>query len=269
MPMLKTGFMILLFLVVGCYSCGGKRIEGNESAEELYQDAMEELAKEGGFPYIFRGTDYEQVFKLLKEIQLRYTYSPYATLAQLRTADTYFKRGEYEQAAVDYEEFIKNHPSHPETPYATFRLALSHYKQRRSPDRDPTNTREALRWFNLFVDNYPSSPLVPEAQKKIAKCHKILAEREIYIGKFYAKRKNYKAAAERYKHVVVQYSGTKKLEEALFLMGESYFKAGDTEQAKEALRRVVEEFPDAKYHHKASELLSEIDRKEKKQAKKI
>jgi TolA-binding protein len=51
-------------------------------------------------------------------------------------------------------------------------------------------------------------------------------------------------------------------------MGESYFKAGNTEQAKEALRRVVEEFPDAKYHNKASELLSEIDRKEKKQAQK-
>ncbi len=267
--MLRTVLILLLFTSLLFNSCGGKKIEPNQSAEALYQEAMIELNKKEGFPYILRGTDYDQVFKLLKEIQLRYTYSPYATLAELRTADAYFKREEYEQASVEYSEFLNNHPSHQETAYTTYRLALSNYEQKRSQDRDPTNTREALKWLTFFVEKYPDSPLVGDAEKKIAKCRKILAEREIYIGKFYEKRKNHKAAAERFKHVVDQFGNTNKLEEALFLMGESYLKAGEMELARDALQRVVREFPEAKYHKKAADLLSKIERKERKEAKKI
>jgi outer membrane protein assembly factor BamD len=268
--MLKKGFFILsAFMVFLSFSCGGKRIGRNESAEVLYKEAMDELNKKGGFPWIFTGSDYDRIFKLLKEIQLRYTYSPYATLAELRTADAYFKKEEYEQASVEYEGFLKNHPGHPEAPYATFRLALSHYEQRKGYDRDPTPVREALKWFNLFVDKYPDSPLIGEAEKKMDRCRMILAEREMYIGRFYERRKNYKAAAERYRVVVTEYSNTKKLEEALFLMGKSYYNANEMEPAKEALRRVVNEFPKAKYHDKAAALLSRIEKKEKREAEKL
>ena len=267
MAMLRNGSIIILIVALMSYSCGGKKIEPNQSAEALYQTAMAELSKKEGFPYVFRGTNYDEVFKLLKEIQLRDTYSPYATLAELRTADAYFKREEFEQAAIGYEEFLKNHPAHQETPYATYRLALSHYMQKRSPDRDPTNTREALKWFGIFIDKYPDSPLVSDAEKRIVRCRKILAEREMYIGRFYEERKNYKAAAERFRVVVNDYNDTNRLETALFLMGESYLKAGETELAKEALQRLVHEFPNAKYHNKASDLLSEIEKRGKKEAK--
>jgi outer membrane protein assembly factor BamD len=266
MAMLRNGLIVLIVLLMS-FGCGGKKMPANQSAEALYQTAMAELSKKEGFPYVFRGTNYDEVFRLLKEIQLRDTYSPYATLAELRTADTYFKREEFEQAAVEYEEFLKNHPAHQETPYATYRLAMSHYMQKRSPDRDPTNTREALKWFGIFIDKYPNSPLVSDAEKRVVRCRKILAEREMYIGRFYEERKNYKAAAERFRVVVNDYNDTNRLETALFLMGESYLKAGETELAKEALQRLVHEFPNAKYHNKASALLSEIEKRGKKEAR--
>lgn len=262
--MRKSKSIVLVFLILLLFGCGAKRIERGDSAEALYQKAMDELGKKKKFPWIFTGIDYDMVLKLLKEIQLKYTFSPYATLAELRTADTYFKRGEFEQASVEYEEFIKRHPSHEETPYATFRLGLSYYKQMRSYDRDPTHTRDALKWFNIFIEKYPDSPLKSEATRMITECRERLAKREIYIGNFYAKRKNYKAAAERFKVVVNQYDDTSKFEEALFLMGKSYFDMGEKEIAKEALERVVEEFPKAKYHKKATDLLDKIEKESKK-----
>lgn len=266
--MRKTRSVVLALTVLLLFSCGAKRIERGESAEAIYRRAMDELQKKRGFPWIFTGTDYDTVLKLLKEIQLKYTFSPYATLAELRTADVYFKKGEFEQASIEYEDFIKRHPGHEETPYATFRLGLSHYKQMRSYDRDPTNTRETIKWFNSFLEQYPDSPLKNEAEKMMEWCRERLARREIYIGNFYANRKNHKAAAERYKAVVDQYANTREHEEALFLLGMSYSKMGQQELAKEALKRVMEEYPKAKYHKKAAELLSKIEEKEKKEAKK-
>ncbi|MFQ5787411.1 MAG: outer membrane protein assembly factor BamD, partial [Thermodesulfobacteriota bacterium] len=129
MPVSKGKFLIITLIIFLSASCGKKQIEQTADSQQLYQDAMEELEEDkGGFPWIFTGTDYDTIFKIFKEIQLRDPYGPYATLAELRTADTYFKKEEYEQAVIEYEEFLKRHPGHEESSYATYRLALSHYK---------------------------------------------------------------------------------------------------------------------------------------------
>jgi outer membrane protein assembly factor BamD len=248
----------LLFVV----NCGSKKVPKDLTDQQLYDAAMQEMtADKGGFPWIFNGRDYDMIFDYLKEIQLRYTYSPYAALAELRTGDAYFQKGEYDQAVIEYEEFLKRHPGHEEASYATYKLALSYYKTIRTPDRDPTNTRLALQWFNTFVEKYPDSPLIPDARAKILNCRDSLAKREIYIGNFYSRRDNYKAAADRYKIVVSDYSDTNIYEEALYLLGRAYAKSDQYELARQTLNRLVQEFPNKKYSGKASSLLNEIQGK--------
>ncbi|HEX9666995.1 MAG TPA: outer membrane protein assembly factor BamD [Thermodesulfobacteriota bacterium] len=269
MMKLSKGLSIVLTLfVLLSFGCGKKRLDQGLSDEQLYQQAVEMLeSKKRGFPWVFSGTEYKTLFKILKEIQLRDPYSKYSILAELKTADAYFQKGEYEQAAIEYEEFLKRHPGSEEAPYATYRLALSHYKQVKKPDRDPTSTREALKWFEFFVEKYPESPLIGKANEKISGCRNRLAMREIYIGNYYAKRKNFKAAANRYNVVVSQYSDTKEFEEALYLLGNSYFKMGDNILARATLKRVVDEFPDTEYRKKAESLLQEIDTNTKEESK--
>lgn len=248
----------LLFVI----NCGSKKVPKDLTDEQLYDAAIKELtADKGGFPWIFKGRDYDMIFTYLKEIQLRYTYSPYAALAELRTGDAYFEKEEYEQAAIEYEEFLKRHPGHAEAPYATYRLALSYYKGIKSPDRDPLNTRLALQWFNTFIEKYPDSPLAPDAHERALRCRDRLARREIYIGNFYSRRDNYKAAAYRYKTVVDDYNDTQRYQEALYLLGKSYAKSDQYDLARQTLNRLVQEFPNEKYSGKATSLLNDIQGK--------
>lgn len=248
----------LLFVI----NCGSKKVPKDLTDEQLYDAAIKELtADKGGFPWIFRGRDYDMVFAYLKEIQLRYTYSPYAALAELRTGDAYFQKEEYEQAAIEYEEFLKRHPGHAEAPYATYRLALSYYKEIKSPDRDPLDTRLALQWFNTFIEKYPDSPLAPDARERALRCRDRLARREIYIGNFYSRRDNYKAAADRYKIVVDDYNDTQRYQEALYLLGKAYAKSDQYDLARQALNRLVQEYPNEKYSGKATSLLNDIQGK--------
>lgn len=268
MDLSKVLSVALTVLVISSFACGNKRINQSLSDEQLYQQAVEMLeTKKRGFPWIFTGTDYNTLFKILKEIQLRDPYSKYSILAELKTADAYFKKQEYEQAAIEYEEFLKRHPGSDEASYATYRLALSHYKLVKKPDRDPTSTRDALKWFEFFVEKYPESPLIGKANEKISECRNRLAKREIYIGNYYAKRKNFKAAANRYNVVVSQYSDTKEFQKALYLLGNSYFRLGDNILARATLKRVVDEFPDTEYRRKAESLLHEIDTNTKEESK--
>lgn len=257
--------LILLFLslsVMFIVNCGSRTVPEGLNDQELYEGALERMNEDdGGFPWIFKGKDYDTILKYLKEVQLRYTYSPYATLAELRTGDVFFEKGEYEQAVIEYEEFLKRHPGHEEASYATYQLARSYYRQISSPDRDPTNTRESLKWFNIFVDKYPGSPLVAKAEKRITKCRQRLAKREIYIGNFYNKRKNYKAAANRYNTVVKDYSDTKQMPEAMYLLGRAYAKQDEYDLARVTLTQLVQNYPDQKYANKASSLLNDIEGK--------
>src|SRR3990167_1305633 len=248
----------LLFVI----NCGSKKVPKDLTDEQLYDAAMKELTSDkGGFPWIFRGRDYDMIFTYLKEIQLRYTYSPYAALAELRTGDAYFEKEEYEQAAIEYEEFLKRHPGHAEAPYDTYRLAMSYYKEIKSPDRAPLNTRLAIQWFNTFIEKYPDSPLVPDARERALRCRDRLARREIYIGNFYSRRDNYKAAADRYKIVVDDYNETQRYQEALYLLGKAYAKSDQYDLARQTLNRLVQEFPNEKYSGKATSLLNDIQGK--------
>jgi len=248
-----------LFFVI---NCGSTKVPPDFTDKQLYDAAMQELTEaKGGFPWIFRGRNYDMVFAYLKEIQLKYTYSPYAALAELRTGDAYFQKEEYEQAAIEYEEFLKRHPGHAEASYAMYRLALSYYKEINSPDRDPLNTRLALQWFDTFMEKYPDSPLVPDARARALRCRDRLARREIYIGNFYSSRDNYKAAADRYKIVVEDYNDTQRYQEALYLLGRAYAKSDQYELARAALSRLVQEFPNEKYTGKATSLLNDIQGK--------
>ncbi|MGI9533848.1 MAG: outer membrane protein assembly factor BamD [Thermodesulfobacteriota bacterium] len=213
--------ILFLFLVIVIFTggCGKKTKIKSGTAQELYADATNELYnKKGGFPWVFTGPDYDVILETLKEIQLRYTFSPFATLAEIRTADTYFRKEEYEEAIIQYEEFIKNHPGHNEYEYAVYQLALSNYELRASKDRDPTFTKNSIKWFTKFIGEYPNSQLVPSAEEKVMECRKLLAARQISIGKFYMKRKNYKAALDRFNIVLEKYSDTKYSDEAYKLI---------------------------------------------------
>ena len=206
-------------------SCGGKKAIYEGTAEQLHDEVVRELDKKGRF--IFGGTNYDKVFEILKEIQIRYTYTPYAALAELRTGDVYFRKREYSQAAAEYENFISNHPGHENLDYATYRLGLSYYEMRSGKDRNYSKPLQAMNWFVSLRESYPDSPYAEETREKIKECRKILAEREIYIGKFYHKKKNYEAAVERFENVLENYPETKYAPKAARLLEKSRKKLSE------------------------------------------
>ena len=139
----------------------------------------------------------------------------------------HFKKKEYTLAAEEYENFITNHPGHGELDYAIYRLGLSYYKMKAGKDRNHSKRLNAIKWFTLLNKTYPDSPYAEQTPEKIEKSRKILAERELYIGKFYQKKKNYKAAAQRYRNILENYSDTKYVEKARKLLLETEEKLSD------------------------------------------
>ena len=99
-----------------------------------------------------------------------------------------------------------------------YRLGLSYYKIESGKGQEPFKATSVNKVFTLLKKTYPDSPYAEQTRDKIEESRRMLAEREIYIGKFYQKKKNYEAAAQRYRNVLENYSDTEYAEKARKLL---------------------------------------------------
>lgn len=153
----------------------------------------------------FESQDYSDAIKTFTALKERYPYSRYAILAELKLADAYFQREEYPQAIAAYEDFSRLHPKNEAIPYVLYQIGESHYRQLLSVDRDQSATKQAILAFERLVKSYPQCSYASKAEEKIQNCRKLLAEHEVYVGRFYYKSEHYRAALARFKGVLDDY----------------------------------------------------------------
>src|SRR5207249_10679993 len=92
-----------------------------------------------------------------------YAQSAYRPDAKLGAGDTYLGEGTAEalvRASNEFREFLSFYPTNRRADYAQYKLGMAHFRQMRHPQRDQTETREAVREFEAFVARYPNSSLI-------------------------------------------------------------------------------------------------------------
>ena len=126
-------------------------------------------------------------------------------LAELKVADSRYQLEEYNEALSAYESFASLHPRNDAMPYVTYQMGMCHFNQMEPIDQDQISTQKALDLFQRVLAQYPQSPYATEAKDRIHACQKNLAGQEMYVGKFYLKSKQYKAALTRFEIVLTKY----------------------------------------------------------------
>jgi outer membrane protein assembly factor BamD len=148
---------------------------------------------------------FERSAEAFRKFKEEFPLSDLTPLVELRLADSLFFDKKYAEAFIQYEEFKKLHPIHPEIPYATYQMAMCHFKQILTIDRDQAETQKANELFRFVVENYPQNPYAEAAKGKIQYCQRQMADHEFYIGNFYYKNKNYRAALGRFEGILRKY----------------------------------------------------------------
>jgi outer membrane protein assembly factor BamD len=251
-------------LAVGCGTTDASkkvvRTGPRDEAKELAAEANTSLVKG---EKALKDKDYLDAERLFEYVKSKYPFSEAAREAELRLADTDFDRDRLPEARDRYQNFVKLHPTHPKVDYAAFRMALTHYKEMpgdfflvpSSTEKDQTDIRGAYKAINEFVRQYPDSKMFPEAKKMLDDTRSRLAEHELYVAGFYAKREKWAAVASRLENVVEKYPGGGQDEKALFQLHNVYLKLKNPERAQEALRRIISRFPGSSAAARAQVLL--------------
>lgn len=195
--------------------------------------------------------DFLQAERYFEHVRTKYPYLEVANEAELKLADLAYAQETYPEAREKYQSFIKLHPTHPKVDYAAYRSALSHFADipsdifilPPSTEKDQTEVRAALVSLNDFIRQYPNSQYVPEAKKNLEETRLKLAQHELYVASFYARRERWKAVVQRLEGLLTNFPGTAVEEEALFELHDAYVKLNDAEKARQTLQRIIERLP--------------------------
>src|SRR5512146_1632306 len=112
---------------------------------------------------LFDDKDYLEAINEFTVITLQYQGSAHAADAQFYLGECRFQRGEYLLASFEYGVVKRNYPASPRVQEAQYKLALSYYMLSPKSSLDPQYTKRAIDEFQQFVEYYPSSPLVADA----------------------------------------------------------------------------------------------------------
>jgi outer membrane protein assembly factor BamD len=196
-----------------------------------------------------------------KQVTETYTQSPIRPDAKLGIGDTYLGEGSTEAlvlAIAEFQEFLSFYPTNRRADYAQYKLGLAHFRQMRSPQRDQTETRDALKEFQAFVTRYPSSELMPEVKAKLRETRDRLSESELEVGRFYYRIRWYPGALDRLNLLLKDDPEFTSRDEAYFYIGESLLKASRPAEALPYFDRIVNEFGQSEHLEAAKKRIEEI-----------
>ena len=196
-----------------------------------------------------------------KQVVETYTASMYRPDAKLGIGDTYLGEGTSEALVLainEFREFLSFYPTNRRADYAQYKLSLAHFRQMRGPQRDQTETRDAIKELDSFVQRYPNSALMPEAKSRLREAHDRLSESDYMVGFFYYRQRWYPGAIDRFTSVIKQDPEFTGRDAVYFHLAESYMKVKRPAEALPYYERLLEEFQQSEYLADAKKRAAEV-----------
>lgn len=217
------------------------------SPNRLYSEAKDEM----------NGGAFDKAIDLYEKLEGRAAGTPLAQQAQLEKAYAQYKNGEKAQAIATLDRFMKLHPASPAFDYALYLKGIINFNddlglfswisRQDLSERDQKAAKDSFEAFRELVTRFPDSKYAPDARQRMVYIVNALAQYEVHVARYYYQRGAYVAAINRAQTALAEYKNVPALEEALYILMQSYDALGMT-QLRDDTRRVLEaSFPQSTY----------------------
>ncbi len=196
----------------------------------------------------FGNKDWLEAIAYYKHVIVKFSFNvPLSAKSELRLGDVAYERERFEEARTYYKSFLRLHPKHDQADYAAFRVGLCAFAEipggmffePPANERDQTEVRNAAQTMRDFIKTYPSSARVEEAKAYVTKCEDKLASHEMYVARFYERRKKWPGVALRAEGLAKTYPSSELAPEALVLAIKAHKELNQPAEAQHALDQLV------------------------------
>ncbi len=250
MNMRNLFFSTLLLISFASCKSDFERIRTSSNVEAIYEAADAYVEAE----------EYNKAILLYEMIIPSYRGKSEAEDLNYKFAETHFKNGNYVLSSHYFKTFADTYTSSPKREEALFRNAYSEYRQAPFIELDQTNSNAAIEAFQLFVNSFPESEKVNEANKYMDELRAKLEEKAFKSGELYYNLKNYNSAIQTLENMLKDFPGSKLSEEAYFLIAKASHEWADKsiytrqeERFNKTMKRCdlfLKKFPGSEYGEK-------------------
>ncbi|MFH1195194.1 MAG: outer membrane protein assembly factor BamD [bacterium] len=205
-----------------------------------------ELTPEEHFNYalsLFNDEDYLECLNEFQALLLQYPGSAINDDSQYYYAMTYFMRDQYLLAAYEFSKLIKNIPASPFVADAQFMLAECYYELSPNYQLDQRYSKKAIEEFQAYIDFFPTSTKVEDAESKIKEMNDKLAEKDFNSAVIYEKMELYAASIQYYKMVKETYHDSKYAPMAIYNLIKLLLFKENTKEAMNEMLTFLDRFP--------------------------
>lgn len=208
--MKKSPFLLVfisLILFVACRS-EFERIRTSGNATLILETATN-MYNEG---------QYERAIILYELILPSYRGRTEAEELTFNYSDAHYKGGSYILAAHYFKTFADTYTGSPRREEALYLTAMSHYLMSPKYKLDQEDSQKAINSFQTFVNTFPASDKVEDANKYIDELRLKLEKKSFDSAKLYYQIGNYSSAIQSFENMLKDFPGSEKEEEARYLI---------------------------------------------------
>lgn len=253
--MLKKALYILLIvgILIFSYSC--------KSYNKTLKSANNELKYETGID-LYENGDFNKALQFFDVLRAVYRGTDRGETLAYYTANCYFQLKNYEIASHYYKQYAQMYPMAEKAEEASFLSAYCNYLASPRPTLDQSNTFLALKELQLYIDMYPKSTRVDEANKLMDDLRKKLEVKNYNIGKLYYRMEDFQAAITSFQNLLEDYPDTEFKEEVLYYIAKAYYVYAEKSvysKKEERYEKTVEAYNNLLFLYPESEYLKEVE----------
>ncbi|MDG3581681.1 MULTISPECIES: outer membrane protein assembly factor BamD [Galbibacter] len=256
---MKYTYLVVLFAFV-LTSCSEYQKTLKDSDVKKKYELAEKLYDEG---------DYKRANRLFEQIVPQYVGKPQGERLVYFFANSYYQTGDYYLAAYQFERFTKSYPRSDKAEEAAFLGAKSQYLTSPRYSLDQTETNKAIDRLQIFINTYPNSEYMDEANKMAADMRAKLEKKAFEIAKQYNRISDYNASIKSFELFFKEFPGSVYKEDALYYDYLAKYnlavnsipskKEERINNAKAAYQKLISEFENTQYKSKAEKMDKDLD----------
>jgi len=223
----------------------------------------------------YAAKDFKRANRLYEQITPKYIGKPQGERVMFFYANTFFETRSYNYAGYQFERFIKSYPKSDKAQEAAFLGAKSFFMLSPSYSLDQTDTDKALVKLQNFINAYPDSEFMAEANEMAQELTTKKERKAFEIGKQFNKISKFDLsfltpAMKAMDNFISESPGSNYREEAFFIKLEATTnfalnsfdnkKPERLKKAKEAYNTFAKNYPESKFAKKAEDLLKTIEK---------
>ena len=235
-----------MILLVGC---GKKDVHLEEDLSPRFEKAM---------GYFDKGK-YSRAKDEFDYIIMADPGSKISNESQYYMAESMFQIEEYDEASIAFDRYVRFSPDYSKIEKARYRICECAINLSNSYQREQSQTHRALEQLQMFIEDFPASDLINDAEDAMLALRLKLAQKDYEVGRMYLKLEEYDSALIYFRSVLNHYYDTSFSDDARVGIIFTHILNDNREGAKSYFKSQKERFLSENKYKEAETLLQDTE----------